>query len=819
VTDIQQTPVKSRILIVDDDVTMRLLMYESLSEDGYKIDEVDNGPAAIQAIKASEPDMVLLDVKMPGMSGFEVCSEIRRLTGDTKISVVMVTGLDDSASIEKAFQLGATAFVSKPINWDTFPYRIQYLLKARNAIVALKQREVRLQHTERISRVLTQSNNKETLLKGVLHEMLDIFSADRAFIVTSLDNEFTKLDIVAEAQRDNCINIDVKHGTLVEDIGKNNLHWSNTNEDPLVSSRDDESPSCGFITKGRAYHQMMKALHVHNDHSWFLILHRCNNTTPWTASDQETLYITCLRLRGVLSRYLLTEKLHHSEYLLRQAQRIGHIGNWRWNAKTGQLSWSDELYQIYGYEPGSFTPSYDHFYHAVTEDDYERLKQFKQTVFSSEDTHSIEHRIILPDGKTRWVYQQAVGTLDNEGNLTEVNGIVQDITERIKKQEQEAHNHKMEAIGQLTSGVAHDFGNLMTIAKGNLELLNENLVEHYGISDEDMEILDDARSAVQDSVDLTSQLLAFSRKKSLAQEYLHVNKAIKKLCKLFKNTLGDNIELRLKLQKKLPDILVDATRFESSLLNILINARNAMPDGGRIKIHTELIQTPQKQISLNTDTDATDQSVCISIKDTGIGMTDEVRQHATEPFFTTSKNKGTGLGLSMVYGFMRQSRGELIIDSAPGEGTCLQMLFPVHGGKRAHQEEIAKQMILPAGGATILVVEDRPDVRQFAVRCLHKLNLDILEAEDAASAMNQLESNDGIDILFTDILMPGNMNGRDLAKWATKKYPQLKVLLTTAAEKEAQQTQPNSDLSFQLLHKPYSKRDLLERISGILHPV
>jgi PAS domain S-box-containing protein len=816
VTDIQNTPVKPRILIVDDDVTMRLLMYEALSEDGYKIEEVDNGPAALEAIKASEPDMVLLDVKMPRMSGFEVCSEIRRLTGDTKISIVMVTGLDDSASIEKAFQLGATAFISKPINWDTFPYRIQYLLKARNAIVALKQRELSLQHTERISRVLTQSKNKETLLKGILHEMLDIFSADRAFIITSLDNEYNKLDVVSEAQRGNCINIDNHHGTLAEDIGKENLHWSNTNEYPLVSSRDDESPSSGFISKGQVHHQLLKALHVHNDHSWFIILHRCTNTRPWTESEQETLYISCLRLRGVLSRYLLTEKLHHSEYLLRQAQHIGHIGNWLWNAKTGQLSWSDELYQIYGYEPGSFIPSYDHFYHAVTEDDYERLKQFKQTVFSSANTESIEHCIILPDGKTRWVYQQAVGTLDNAGNLTEVNGIVQDITERMKKQAQETHNHKMEAIGQLTSGVAHDFGNLMTIAKGNLELLNESLVKDYDVSDEDMEILNDAYSAVQDSVNLTRQLLAFSRKKSLVQEYLNVKKAIKTFGKLFKNTLGDNIELKIKSEKRLPDILVDATRFESSLLNILINARNAMPDGGKITIKAELIKAPPEQRSVKADKDVTDQLVCISIKDTGTGMTEEVRQHATEPFFTTSKNEGTGLGLSMVYGFMRQSRGELIIDSTPGEGTCLKMLFPVYGGKREKQEENAKIIIPPAGDATVLVVEDRPDVRQFAVRCLNKLKLDILEAEDAASAMHQLENNNDIDILFTDILMPGDMNGRDLANWAINKYPQLKVLLTTAAEKEVRQLQPAKDLSFQLLLKPYSKDDLLERISDIL---
>ncbi len=817
-TNIQHKPVRPRILIVDDDVTMRLLMYEALSEDGYKINEVDSGPAAIEAIKASEPDMVLLDVKMPGMSGFEVCSEIRRLTGDTNISIVMVTGLDDSASIEKAFQLGATAFISKPINWDTFPYRIQYLLKARNAIVALKQREVRLQHTERISRVLTQSKNKDTLLKGILHEMLNIFSADRAFFITSLDNEYTKLDLVSEALRGNCTSIDTNHGTLAEDIGKENLHWSNTNEYPLVSSRDDEAPSCGFISKGQVQHQMLKALHVHNDHSWFLILHRCADTRPWSISEQETLYISCLRLRGVLSRYLLTEKLHHSEYLLRQAQRIGHIGNWRWNAKTMQLSWSDELYQIYGYEPGSFIPSYDHFYHAVNEDDYERLKGFKQTVFSSADTHSIEHRIILPDGKTRWVYQQAAGTLDSAGNLAEVNGIVQDITERIRKQEQEAHNHKMEAIGQLTSGVAHDFGNLMTIAKGNLELLNESLVENYGISDTDMEILNDAYSAVQDSVNLTKQLLAFSRKKSLAQEFLNVKKSIKKFGKLFKNTLGNNIELNIKTGKGLPDILVDTTRFESSLLNILINARNAMPDGGKITIKSELIEASPEQNISNVEKDTTGQMVCISVKDTGIGMSDEVRQHATEPFFTTSKNEGTGLGLSMVYGFMRQSGGELIIDSTPRKGTCLKMLFPVYRDKRAHREETAKPMIMPAGKATILVVEDRSDVRQFAVRCLNKLKLDILQAEDAASAMRQLESNNDIDILFTDILMPGDMNGRELANWATSKYPQLKVLLTTAAEKEVQQKQPTSDHSFQLLLKPYSKHDLLKRISNILQP-
>jgi CheY-like chemotaxis protein len=247
----------------------------------------------------------------------------------------------------------------------------------------------------------------------------------------------------------------------------------------------------------------------------------------------------------------------------------------------------------------------------------------------------------------------------------------------------------------------------------------------------------------------------------------------------------------------------------------MINARNAMPDGGKISINAEVYNAPHKQDILNADSNISDQLVCISIKDTGIGMTDEVRIHAIEPFFTTRK-EGTGLGLSMVYGFMRQSRGELIIESTPGEGTCLMMQFPAHGGKRIHREETSKQKIIPTAGATILIVEDRPEVRQFAVRCLDKLTFNILEAEDAASAIYQIENNNDIDILFTDILMPGDMNGRDLAHWAATNYPNLKVLLTTAAEKEAQQFQPDNDLDFQLIPKPYSKHDLLERINGIL---
>jgi len=805
---------KARILIVDDDASMRKLMKAFLVEGNYTITEADNGADALAAIKKEEPDMVLLDVNMPGMSGFEVCAEIRKQSGDTNISVVMVTALDDSASIEKAFQLGATAFVNKPINWVTFHHQMMYLLKARSAFVELQQSETHLDYMERVSLILTQNKDTDTMLQKLMLEMVDIFDADRAFIIDTQDFEPTNL--ISETSRDDFPSIKSYSKKLVDKMVQDISLQTKKRDWPQVISYGSSKSAGHFSRKLLIHHQILIALQLNVGRSCFLVLQKCTASTPWSPSEQETFHDISTRLSAVLSHYLLMEQLHHNEYLLRQAQQIGHLGNWSWDVKTNLLSWSDEIYRIYGYEPGSFTPTYDKFYKIVYEEDRGRLKQFRQTAFKTNDTQSIEHRITLPSGEIRWVHAQGIGTFDEKGDLTEINGTVQDITDRLKKQEQEVHDHKMDAIGQLTSGITHDFGNLMTVAKGNLELLDEILTEQYNIDNDDKEILSDAQSAIQDGVELTKQLLAFSRKKSIAQDYVNVGATIKSFSKLIKNSLGDKITLSIKIQKNLPDILVDSTQFESSLLNVAINARDAMPKGGRLTFHAEVAQPSPEEISQNTDNDIENQYICISVTDTGTGMTDNVLQHAIEPFFTTKNNEGTGLGLSMVYGFMRQSKGKLTIDSNPQQGTCLKMQFPIYDGKKTTKSKKPSLKTTPLSTATVLVVDDRAGVRQFASRCLDKQGFEILEAEDAASAQKILKKNRNIDLLFTDILMPGDINGRELAAWATKKYPQLKVLLTTASEKEAQQGQPTDEQAFQVLPKPYSKQDLIDKICNIL---
>ncbi len=806
------TPI--RILIVDDDATMRLLMKETLQEEGYIIDEADNGIDALQMINAVPPDLVLLDVRMPGMSGFDVCAEIRQYSGETNIAIVMVTGLEDAESIEKAFELGATAFISKPINWVTFPYRIQYILKAKSAFAELQQREMHLRHLDRISRIVVQNKHIDIILQQLLLAMLDIFNCDRAFIIKKVADSPEHMSIDYEVARKNTPTARDNIPRLLSEMGANVFYRADNSEYPIVNHFSEARAESGGAQL-TIHQQIVHALQLNQPEQWYLVIQQHQPGKPWNATDLETFYRACLRLSGMLASHLLLEKLHDSEQLLQQAQRIGKLGNWRWDKASGQLTWSEEMYRIFGYEEHSFTADFDACYRVAFEEDRVRLEQYRKLAKQQGKAYSIEYRIRLPDDSIEWLHEQGIGSHDRNGKVTSVNGTVQNITDRRKKQEQELHDQKMEAIGQLTSGVAHDFGNLMTVAKGNLDLLRDILNKEFTLSQDAKEILDDASSAIHDGVELTRQLLAISRKKSIAPEYVNVKQHLEKFFNLLKHTLSDNIRLSLHVEDNLPDILVDPIQLETSLLNLCINSRNAMPNGGELAI---------RACQYFCDADDEQQHSCdihnhcvdISIQDNGTGMDETTIERAIEPFFTTNKSEGTGLGLSMVYGFMRQSKGDLQIQSEPDKGATIHLRFPVYGGsvEQASADNITD--ISPIKHSTILIVEDRDTVRQFAVRCLSQLSANLLLASNAAEAQSLLKQNGNIDLLFTDIIMPGELNGRELARWTHRHYPGVKILLTTASEKQLHYQPANDEPAHPLIPKPYSKQELIKAIHSAL---
>ena len=352
---------------------------------------------------------------------------------------------------------------------------------------------------------------------------------------------------------------------------------------------------------------------------------------------------------------------------------------------------------------------------------------------------------------------------------------IEDVTEHKALEDQLRQAQKMEAVGQLTGGIAHDFNNLLAIVCGNLELIGEEIEDNEHLHRRVGYAID----AANDAATLTRRLLAFSRKQSLDPRATDANELVQNMLSLWARTLGATIDVETRFAIGLPPTLVDPAQFENALLNLALNARDAMPDGGRLTIETA-VRTLGAD---DTDGDApapAGQYVMVAVGDSGAGMPAEIVEHVFEPFFTTKDvGKGSGLGLSMVHGFVKQSGGRVRIESEVGVGTTIRIYLPQAGRQAISDATPELQLPRRGGGETILVVEDEARVRQFAVTALTRLGYVVHAASDGQSALALIDEVSGIDFLFTDVILPGGMSGPDLARQARRRRPELKVLYTT----------------------------------------
>ena len=407
------------------------------------------------------------------------------------------------------------------------------------------------------------------------------------------------------------------------------------------------------------------------------------------------------------------------------------------------------------------------------------------------------------DGTPFWNALYLGPIFDQEGHLLYFFASQMDVTERRATEQSSMQAQKMEAIGQLTAGMAHDFNNLLQVINGNLELALLGIGGNPNAS----EPIRRAQRAAMKAGKLTQQLLTFARKQRLEPRRVNLNSLLVEFSEMLVRTLGDKVELHLDLKPGLPYCTLDPTHLEMALLNVLINARDAMPQGGKVKVGTSLLRHGGGDGS----------HVVICVIDEGEGMTPEVMRRATEPFFTT-KGPGTGLGLAMVHGFVQQSRGRLEIDSAPGAGTTVRMVFPVADGAADAPGSA------PAPAATaeeeaarprILVVEDNEDVRELAETMLGAAGYAVVSASSGERALELLDGEKNIDLLFTDVIMPGGMNGLQLAERVRERRPDTPILITTGYMEELpSSTGPTQPLG--VLSKPYRQEELLSRVRAIL---
>ncbi len=453
----------------------------------------------------------------------------------------------------------------------------------------------------------------------------------------------------------------------------------------------------------------------------------------------------------------------------------------------------------------------------ITEDYKKPVKQVLDNALKGEELANYDFPLFTKDGKRLEILLNATTRRDMEGNITGVIGIGQDITELREKENALNQAQKMEAVGQLTGGIAHDFNNLLSIISGNLRFLQQDIGQS---TVEINELFEDAMSAVDDGAELTQRLLGFSRSRSLQPEIKNVNDTIEKFTRFLSRTLGESLELDIDLPDDDLFINIDPSQLENALLNLSINARDAMPIGGKIIISAERYYHGDGDGDGDKYSSALSEGdyIKISVADTGTGIAAKDLQHVYEPFFTTKEvGKGSGLGLSMVYGFVQQSNGACYISSTPGKGTTVTMYFPEAIDDKVLAADIKdKNDLFISGSEVILIVEDEPRVRRVTLRDLNKLGYKTLEAENAAMAKTIIESGEHIDLLFSDVLMPGEMDGHMLGIWTEENYPQIKIVLTSGFSKGKADVSRKKAHPFPMIRKPYTIEKLAKQIRTTL---
>jgi signal transduction histidine kinase/CheY-like chemotaxis protein len=449
-------------------------------------------------------------------------------------------------------------------------------------------------------------------------------------------------------------------------------------------------------------------------------------------------------------------------------------------------------------------------------DDVQAFRAEFHRLALTEKTFNFENTMRTRDGDYRvfaWTVVNAEGLLYC---------VARDITEQRRQQDalakaEEAlrQSQKMEAVGQLTGGLAHDFNNLLTGISGSLELLQTRIAQaRYREVDRYISM---ARGAASRAAALTHRLLAFSRRQTLDPKATDINRLVGGMRDLINNTVGPTIEVKVFEASALWATLVDPNQLENALLNLCINARDAMPDGGTIRIETANRTFDQSAAAEHEM--RTGEYVGLSVSDTGTGMTDEVIQRAFDPFYTTKPlGQGTGLGLSMIYGFAKQSGGQVRISSRLGKGTTVHILLPRHDEWESAVEDGVDFATAPRAGMgdTVLIVDDEPSVRMLVTEVLAELGYTAIEAADGSSALRVLQSDVRIDLLVTDVGLPGGMNGRQLADFGRLARPKLKVLFITGYAEKAVVARNQLDEGMGILTKPFAMDGLAARIKELI---
>ena len=517
--------------------------------------------------------------------------------------------------------------------------------------------------------------------------------------------------------------------------------------------------------------------------------------------------------RDITERRERAEQLRVSDERYRLAMLATHDVIWDWDFEANTIVWNDNMRDTLGYDPDAVSLSPDFWKSRIHPEDSDRVLQGIYEVIDGKDRNwSDEYRFIHADGRALSVVDRGFVLRNEEGVAIRMVGSIIDVTEQRSLEERMRQSQKMEVIGQMTGGVAHDFNNLLTVILGNAELLADQLADSERLK----ALAEMTGAAAQRGAQLTHRLLAFARRQPLEPKPVDVNRLVTGMEGLFRRTFAEDIEIDLVANENLWVTELDPSQLEVALLNLVVNARDAMPDGGKLTIEMDNVELDAEYARRHSEV-APGSYVAISVSDTGCGMPKDVMERAFEPFFTTKDvGKGSGLGLSMVFGFVKQSGGHAKIYSEEGEGTTVRLYFPRARSGEVEAIEYCADDVVTGGNDHILVVEDDALVREHLVAQLRDLGYRVTDTSSGPEAYEIIKRMENIDLLFTDVVMPGGMNGRQLAEAALKLRPGLKVLYTSGYTENAIIHHGRLDAGVHLLSKPYRRQELAAKVRKVL---
>jgi PAS domain S-box-containing protein len=766
------------ILVVDDDIDFADGLAAVLELNGYGVTTAYDISSAMAAADSDRPDIAVLDICIGVENGIDLLNKL--LAKYPGLPCVMATAHAELDTAIRAVKSGAYDYLRKPLH-------------AEELLAVLTRCSETLQLREEAAAAQEAARHERSLLFDAIESIADGFALydanDRLVLYNNRLGEM--LDYISDI---------LEPGVGFEEIVRQSVMRGGLR---AAEGRVEE-----FVQDRLERHRNPKGPFELETGAGQLI----SIEERVTADDGRV----CLYSD-------VTERRHVEEALIESESRFkdmvanvpGVVFQLEMKPEGGTNFhyMSPSANSLLGLDPKKVVENPELWFDLIHPDDRAELKKSLRESARSMEPWSWQGRMVLDAGSAWWCQGAARPKRLSSGG-TVWNGIILDVTERKELEEQLLQSQRLKVVGQLSGGIAHDFNNLMLAAMLNIESAR-NAAGQAGDSESHLErALDSLASAKE----LTQRLLAFSRQQPLDPRPTDINGLVLEISDLVRRTSGGEIAIEERLDADLARALVDPRQLENALINLALNARDAMAGGGSLTIATQNVELSES-FTDTLDEVEPGEYVMIAMTDTGSGMTPEVAERAFEPFFTTKEvGEGSGLGLSMVYGFLKQSRGHVSLDSQPGKGTTITLYLPQSAESNKAPAPSSKKGpgSMPRGHETILVVEDEPSVRAVVVQLLKNLGYTVVEAEDGIEALERLDEVGDIDLLFTDIVLPGGMTGKDVAAEVVKRQPNTRLLYTSGYAAVAMDKGGRVADGGEFLSKPYPMKILASRIREIL---